>query len=594
MAAAPFRVKALFEYTSGHEDDLPFDVGQVITVTEDDDPDWYGGEYVDASGEKREGIFPRNFVEKFEPTAPPRPTRSRKKEAEPAVASPPPPPAPELEPEPEFEPPKPAPEPVAPEEPEEPEEEPPRAAAPPPPPPAAAAEPLSPRAPVPTVPKPADPVPVPAASRVPAPAAQPPAKAPAPARGGPPPVSEKPTTSSFRDRIAAFNKPAAPPITPFKPSGLGSGGSSGFIKKPFVAPPPSRNAYIPPVRETPTAKIYRRDEDPEIREREAENEENAARAGLLPASSSQDANEEDQPKPMSLKERMAMLQKQQAEAAQRHAESAFKKEKPKRPPKKRTDSQEPQERPSGELSEAPPLPTLDRADTESTDEAPPPPKQPMPIRRKSMKGPPEDGNEADMSGAGDTTEGPEDMTERDDSDAQPKRIERAPTGSSTRHEKVEAAGEEEEAADEEAEEGEEDEDPEVRRKEELRARMAKMSAGMGGMGMMGMHNPFAAPMMPGGAKKKKAPPPERRASQPQEEEAPTARMAAPPVPTMMALPGMGQKKPKEEEPVELEEQESPVDEDATPLPPTSPRGAAPERKCHIIRPNPPCTLTNAL
>ena len=76
MASVPFKVKALFEYTSSHDDDLPFDVGQIITVTEVEDDDWYCGEYVDDAGGKQEGIFPRNFVEKYEPVAPPRPTRS--------------------------------------------------------------------------------------------------------------------------------------------------------------------------------------------------------------------------------------------------------------------------------------------------------------------------------------------------------------------------------------------------------------------------------------------------------------------------------------------------------------------------------------
>src|SRR5689334_15985567 len=96
--AAPFKVKALYEYSSPHEDDLNFGVGQIITVTDEEDDDWYGGEYLDDHGVKQEGIFPRNFVEKFEPTAPPRPTRTRhKKEPEPAqpaedIAAPPPPP----------------------------------------------------------------------------------------------------------------------------------------------------------------------------------------------------------------------------------------------------------------------------------------------------------------------------------------------------------------------------------------------------------------------------------------------------------------------------------------------------------------------
>ena len=38
--AVPFRVKALYEYTSTHEDDLPFAVGQIITVTDEEDDAW--------------------------------------------------------------------------------------------------------------------------------------------------------------------------------------------------------------------------------------------------------------------------------------------------------------------------------------------------------------------------------------------------------------------------------------------------------------------------------------------------------------------------------------------------------------------------
>ncbi|KAH8681435.1 hypothetical protein BX600DRAFT_505123 [Xylariales sp. PMI_506] len=578
MAAAPFKVKALFEYTSGHEDDLPFDVGQIITVTDTEDPDWYGGEYVDASGNTQEGIFPRNFVEKYEPTAPPRPTRSRKKEAEPVVAAAPPHPAPEQvpepepevdsEPEPESDPasepqPEPIPEPV-----QESAATSSRAAPP-------ASEPRSPRAPA-TL---ASPATEPAAAAAPSapisqpkaePLAQAPVKATPPVRSGPPPVSEKPTNSSFKDRIAAFNKAAAPPIAPFKPSGLGAG-SSGFVKKPFVAPPPSRNAYVPPPREAPTTKVYRRDEDPEVKELEAENRENAAKAGLVPAQA-QEGQDEDQPKPTSLKERIALLQKQQAEAAKRHADAASKKEKPRRPPKKRTDSDAPQDVASAEAEEV--LQPLERQNTEPMEETQPPVKQPLPIRRKSLKGPPEDGNEADMSGAGDTTEGPEDLTEREDSDAQPRTISRVPTVTSTGFDQTQIVEDEvseetaERAAEEEVEEEEDDEeeDPEVKRKEELRARMAKMSAGMGGMGMMGMHNPFAAPLASSSATKKK-PPVERRTSMHPDDDVTSPRMAAPPVPTMMALPGMSQKKPKEEdeEEVEPEEEESAGDEDATPV-----------------------------
>ncbi|KAJ4294897.1 assembly of actin patch protein [Collariella sp. IMI 366227] len=380
-----FKVKAIYDYASGHEDDLNFSIGQIITVTDEDDDDWYGGEYIDDAGTKQEGIFPRNFVEKYEPTAPPRPTRTRpKKEVE--------------------------------------------------------------------------------------------------HPSGPPPVTEKPSSSSFKDRIAAFNKAAAPPLTPFKPSGLSSG-SAGFIKKPFVPPPPSRNAYVPTPVQAPVAKLYRRDEDPEVKEQEAETLENAGKVGLVHSSSTNEGEAaEDQPKPLSLKERLALLQKQQAETAARHAEAAAKKEKPKRPPKKRLDSQDTIEGEPAERIE----------ETRASTDEPHPPRLPHPPRRKSSRGAePRDGNEADMSGAGETTE-QEEHLEKDDSDHRPRHV-------------ASLAKQEDEAEDEEEyeEEDEDDVDPEIRRREELRARMAKMS---GGMGMPGMAMPLfgaPAPILP---RKKKAAP----------------------------------------------------------------------------------------
>ncbi|KAF5018582.1 hypothetical protein F66182_9439, partial [Fusarium sp. NRRL 66182] len=424
---APFRVKALYEYSSPHEDDLNFSIGQVITVTDEDDADWYGGEYVDDQGVKQEGIFPRNFVDKFEPTAPPRPARTRTKKEPEATqpvednAAPPPPPAqqepppvPASEPEPEIE------------EAHEPINK------------HSVPEPTAPAVPEPGPSKPAEPVPAaaPRAAEAPAPAPVPASAAapPKPKPSGPPPVTEKPKPSSFKDRIAAFNKPAAPPVAPFKPSGLGGSGT-GFIKKPFVAPPPSRNAFIPPPQQAPTTKIYRRDEDPEIKERESEVQGQAERAGLVPTEA-QGGDEENQPKPTSLKERIALLQKQQQEQAARHADAAAKKEKPKKPPP-------PKKRESIGTSDAPaetdaspqePSAPIERRDTQETDartstDEPRPNRMPPPPRRKSSKGPAteivHDGNEADMSGAGDTTEGNDDLTERDDSDGVAKHASRA-------------------------------------------------------------------------------------------------------------------------------------------------------------------------
>lgn len=569
--AAPFRVKALYEYTSPHEDDLNFPLGQVITVTDEEDAEWYGGEYVDDAGSKKEGIFPRNFVEKFEPTPPPRPTRTRTKKAEdPQPQQPEPEPEEEPEPEPVAVPPTPvAPVPVPSKAPEpEPKAETPKSP-----------EPKSPVIPTQAPPKPAAPAaeaPKPAPREAPAAAAPAPVPAPKSKASGPPPVAEKP--SSFKDRIAAFNKPAAPPIAPFKPSGLGG---SGFIKKPFVPPPPSRDAYVPVQREQVTQKIYRRSEDPEIKEQEAENQENAEKAGLYATDDKREgAEEDDQPKPTSLKERIALLAKQQQEQAQRHADAAAKKEKPKKPAKKKPET--PLAEPAEDAADDTEFTPLERKDTETTIgrtsmEEQAPMQSPPPPRRKASKGPavesPHDGNEADMSGAGDTTEGQDDTSEREDDD-EPKRpisqapppptLSRTPTARDDKQPSTEARDEAPaEEEDEEEEEEEDDIDPELKRKEELRARMAKMSGGMG------FHGMFGAPVPPAGGLPKRAKA-ERPAKDETESREDSVQRSAPPVPTPMALPGMGGlQKSKEREP-EDDEDDEPA---SLPSPPPVPRRA---------------------
>jgi hypothetical protein len=527
MASPPFKVKAVYEYTSPHEDDLHFPLGQIITVTEEEDEDWYAGEYVDASGVKQEGIFPRNFVEKYEPTAPPRPTRTNrpKKEAEPARELSPAPPPVELVHEEELL------------DDPEPTHEAPAAREPPPPAPKQeiAASPPQPRAvspaPQPTVAKPVS------------------SKS-----SAPPPVNEKPSGNSFKDRIAAFNK-ATPPPAPFKPGGLGGGGSSTFIKKPFVAPPPSKNAYVPSVpREPVQQSIYRREEDPEIAERESENQAQAEKAGLAPTANEEGG--EDQPKPTSLKERIALLQKQQMEQAARHADAAQKKEKPKKPTKKRTEPSHAteglEEGEGAALERTGTEETIGKPSMDSTGEDLPPPR-----RRKSSKGAPTtpslqprksfgDGNEADMSGANDTNEEPEEIsTGRDDTDEKPRaRPPQPPSRAPTAPVREPDVGEEEGAAkesgeeqdDDDEEEEEEEMDPEVRRKEELRARMAKMS---GGMGMHGMFGPPSGMGMPGPPKKKKS---TGTSEQPRSveyghDDTASASTSAPPVP-MIPMPGM--------------------------------------------------------
>lgn len=546
MSTPPFKVKAVYEYTSPHEDDLHFSNGQIITVTENDEEDWYTGEYVDDSGAKQEGIFPRNFVEKYEPTAPPRPVRAARPKKEEVVVqeeSGEPVPIPAAS--------KPTAAPRA--------EEPPAARNVPP----AALQASSTAAPT-----------VTRSVEAPAPV-QVQAKSIASSKAAPPPVSEKPSGGSFRDRIAAFNKPAAGPApVPFKPSGLGSGGTSGFIKKPFVAPPPSKDAYVPIPKPDIPQKVYRREEDPDVVADEAEIQELAAKAGLT--SDINDGDGEDQPKPTSLKDRIALLQKQQMEQAQRHAEAAAKKEKPKRPVKKRTESQEHQGNDEEDGAELERHNTRDTVGKQSMDSArgESVTRAPLP-RRKSSKGPPaipggireSDGNDADMSGAGYDTEEPEDSplskgeTEekpRAKAPAPPARAPAAPRQepdvgeeegppSEPEPEAVEDAGREEEDEEEE----DEDIDPEVRRKEELRARMAKMS---GGMGMHGMFGP------PGGIPMGGVPPPAKKKApsgssqkQPLESEDSVAIGRAPPIP----MPGMSRVKSPEEidRHIEIEQEE---------------------------------------
>lgn len=520
MPAVPFKVKAVYEYKSEEPDDLNFPNGQIITVTDDQDEDWYTGEYTSSAGDKIEGLFPRNFVEKYEPAIPSRPVRTPKK----PIADPPPSEGQSIPDEP---PPSKPSEPI-PEVARDVEMEPPAeimtASSPPAAAPAATSPPAS---------KPAAPV----------------------QKTAPPPVAEKPTSSSFKDRIAAFNKPAAAPPAPFKPAGS----TTGFVKKAFVAPPPSKNSYVPPPREPPPQKVYRREEDPSMQT------ESAPPPPPAPSRYDEEPGDEDQPKPTSLKERIALLQKQQLEQANRHAEAGQKKEKPKKPPKRRVEPTTEE----GELGAVDP--ESQKFDNESID-------------RKSMEAPDEesmaarpsvvhqqssdlstaplqpsrelvsDTNDADDSGAGDTEDAQDISTEEERPRSKGTAVTPQMPPAAPKKESVPDAGDEEEEAEGDETE-EEEEDPEIRRRRELRDRMAKMSGGMGMMGMFGGGMPGAAPPS---RKHRPSTEAERHSSEQAEEAA-----RAPPVP-IMALPGMSNVMPRrKQEPVE---EESDQEDTAQPTP----------------------------
>ena len=554
MASPPFRVKAVYDYSSPHDDDLSFPNGQIINVTDEEDADWYYGEYTDANGATQQGLFPKNFVERYEPATPPRPARPTrpKKETEPPVPSQAaavseledtavsqnvssPPPAP-----------------IRKEEEASSSTNAERSLPVPKQAPASVSEASSSTAPA-----------KPAAKLTPS----------GPSKAAPPPTAEKPSSGSFRDRIAAFNKPAAPPVAPMKPGGLGQSGGSAFVKKPYVAPPPSRNAYVPIPREPPPQKVYRREEDPEVG---SSNAEVVTAASLPPVSASTGDAEEDHPKPTSLKDRIALLQKQQMEQAARHAEAVQKKEKPKRPPKRQTDPHaaaggagndgeaESHDRSHHEES------ARDQAGESSYDEHHPRARSSTRRGSKSKEVTPlasptrmyhNDPNDADQSGAGDTEDGGDVSTGRED-DEKPRAKMAIPSQRAPHLPARESDVKEEEAGGEEGVDDEEDEeevkeemDPEVRRKMEIRERMAKMSGGMGMAGMFGP--PGGMPFLP---KKPKTSGSSAKEAH-HEQVSGTAENASTRHQPLMALPGMQRVKSPEEAEKKLEvakEDETPV------------------------------------
>lgn len=493
MAALPFKVKSVYEYTSEHDDDLHFPIGQVINVVELEGDDWYVGQYMDASGVKQEGMFPANFVEAYEPEIPTRPARSSrlKQESAPVAL----PQQPGLEDE-------------KPEDYQEEEERnksfeqaPTKSTTLPPPtkqPPATRSEP-------PAAPK--------LVSAGPAPV---------PTKAAPPPVAPK--SNAFKDRIAAFNMVEAAPIKPVQPGRQAPPG--GFIKKPFVAPPPSSN-YVPPVtKQEPIHKPYVREEDPEIKQRQEQNRAAAEAVGMSGDGPSAAAEEdEDAPKPLSLKERMAMLQEQQRLQAERNADTSHRREKNLPSAKKNSMSSDRGGAPEPEGAELEGV-----RQRQSLDAPRERPWVPSASRQPMSPGPavPEHeiisgGEEADQSAAGETTE--EDDAETigpADEDTHAPTLPRAPHAPLREAE----VGDQETTA-EDGKDEEEELDEEELRKQRLRERMARLAGPQGGAAPF---NPFGAPPP--------APPKKRSTHEKTEEETATLSSSPQQRIAVMPMPGL--------------------------------------------------------
>lgn len=487
--APPFKVKALFDYASPHDDDLNFPADEIITVTEVEDADWYYGEYTDkSSGGLKRGIFPKNFVERIVVELPPRPTRpgggGRKKEhhQEPpqeeyggkslpygspqsnterapfintaatsssrpstssTIASP-----------------------IASSAPKQLEvRSPPRLAE---------ESRQEERRATPASPPPAPRQPVFAQKPAPSPGAE--EKKPT---SNKPPPPEKP--SSFRDRLALFNKASAAPIAPYNPHKP----PVNFIKKPFVAPPPSKNSYVPP----PNQHVVKPKRDEDTNYIRAEATEDTSRH-----STEQEKTAEDERPKLALKDRIALLQTQQLDPS-----GGLGGGKPKRPPKpKRAENEQ----------------TMAEGPTEDAPHSTLAVEEPYHSRKSHDSArDPEDYEDSQPKRSTDIPHDEESSTgEVDAPSFVEERAAQKPRPGTAQREDKSDDGDDEGANDdtpdvpsEDDDEDSEEVDPEVARKMAIRERIAKMS---GGMGMHGMFGPpigisMGAPPAPPPKKKKK-------------------------------------------------------------------------------------------
>ncbi|KAK6533865.1 hypothetical protein TWF281_005215 [Arthrobotrys megalospora] len=444
-AGPPYTVCALYDYSSPHEDDLNFTTGQKIRVTEEEGTDWLHGQYRDNQGALHQGIFPKNYVERVEepepPKLPPVPVRPQHDDSKKAA----PPAAPAEDP---------------------PVKSPPKQPA------AAPVEQIPPQKDQPT-------------NRKSFVAPRTKSETPKPALSPTSTEEEGKPVGSFRDRIAAFNRSTAAPLAPTH----GQPRSSGFIKKPFVPPPPSKNAFIPPVQQHVEP---RRD----VESRPAPKEP--------PVNKQDDPAQEEPPKVLSLKDRMALLQSVQLNPAM----GGKPKKPPKPPPKKKED---PVPKPEAQDAAQPPEPTSEGDNS---------------LPRASMEAP----------GTANETAGDNQNTSRDAAHDAEGAQESQPALNQQDAAKNESAkpgegagkGEGEEAEEEgpegEEEEEEEEVDPEIARRLAIRERIMKMSmsSGMGGMG--GMYG--GIPMMGGPAAYR--PPPKTPKMEPSAVETEASTSSGPP------------------------------------------------------------------
>lgn len=446
MSAVPFTVKAIFDYASDHEDDLVFSIGQIITVTEEEDEDWYAGTYTDDHGQIKEGIFPRNFVERYEPPRPAaRPQKTKKRDS--ISASRPVDPIPSGHSNEAISQKAGKPENVVSGQPSEEEGE--------------TNEPSSSFVIPVANPKTSHPIETYQGNVTSAEAEPKPQETPVePTTKKPPPPPAKSSSSAFKDRIAAFNKPDSTP--------------------PAFKSNPNRHSYVPsvpPSHQAPFEGTQGRGQE-EHRVSHSQSSDDPVPSGSPIANKEgKDREDEEEHQPITtLKERIALLQKQQL-AQQGHGHP--KKEKPKKPA----------EKPRGASvdEQAPVESTFDSSGNN----------RPQNISYEHREST-ESRSGADREDAETTTTTAQ--KGRSSEEHEPSRPSTAGENEN-RDQEVDETGDQRETEESGEEDEEEEVDPEIQKRIAIRERVARMSGGVG------MHAMFGGPPglggIPGGGHAKK-------------------------------------------------------------------------------------------
>lgn len=442
----PFTVKALFEYKSDYDDDLSFAAGQIITVTEIEDDEWYSGTY-----DGKLGMFPKNFVENFSEEPDSKNTKETEEIEEPSTS----------------EQPEESPEPIAEDTKEETKQE-----------ESAIEHEID-----------------DSAAKLSTEPELPPALQSAPSDI---PKEEKPITPANTGfKAAANNKVPMPGMVPLQRD------DPYAVKKSFFGA--GKSSYVPQVKPRDQSNVISHSYN-----------DVAKNTDIVREHDNKSEEEEVEEPKMSLKERIAMLQKRQQEEAEREAAALKRRE------ERKKEKRDVSRNTTGSL--------VHTADITSEDE------------RNVEVGTAELAHASNVPTVVDTlTEEPlEENVEEQIAEADPESEAEEQQQAEVEEEAKEVNKEDQEEEQEDDEEADEDDEDEDLRRRKLVERMAKISGGRNMFGMMGMPTPFGAPApkkSDKGKKTEKAIELEKDAKHEDNDTTPTVPAA---IPAAIPIPGMAQ------------------------------------------------------